>query len=165
MLVTMCLCVMPILSPASESNLSADLPVVILFDRSYSMTDLLHGQPKIKIAKHAFRDLAQRFHGQIQVSVRFFAGGRNEQDEAANCVASEQSFPMGKRVDATAVDGLVSGLRPLGRKTNIAFAIEQATKDLAGFERGRIILISDGQENCEQDPIALPRRWQIKISR
>ncbi len=155
MLVTLCLCVMPILCSASESNHSADLPVIILFDRSHSMTEPLNGQPKIQIAKDAFRDLAQRFHGQTQVAVRFFAGGVNKQDAAANCRASEQSFPMGQKVDTAIMEKLVAALRPLGRKTNIAHAIQQATKDLEGRENGRIILISDGQENCNLDPIAL----------
>jgi Ca-activated chloride channel homolog len=155
LLAVLCLSTAPALSTASEAMGSKGQPVVILFDRSYSMNDPLHGQPKIQIAKAAFRELAQRLHGQTRVAVRFFAGGVDKQDDAANCRASERSFAMGHKVDTATLERLVAGLRPLGRKTNIAHAMEQAVQDLAGQQGGRIILISDGQENCDLDPIAL----------
>lgn len=147
---------------SAESDGVAKIPVVILFDRSFSMTDLLNGQPKIEIAKAAFRELAYRFHGQSIVSVRFFAGGRNKQDDHANCVASEQILPLGEVIDVKAMEQLVADIRPLGRKTNIAFALEQASKDLAAYERGKILLISDGAENCEGDPIGLAESLATK---
>lgn len=149
------LCFSPHFGFASESDDAVKIPVVILFDRSFSMMDLLNGQPKIEIAKDAFRELAHRFHGQSMVSVRFFAGGRNEQDENVNCVASELVLPMGKVIDAKAMAQMVAGIRPFGRKTNIVYALEQASQDLAAYERGKILLISDGAENCENDPIRL----------
>ncbi len=139
-----------------------NIPVVILFDRSFSMTGLLNGQPKIEIAKTAFRELAHRFHGQSVISVRFFAGGQNKQDDQANCIASEQTIPMGEVIDARAMELLVAGIRPLGRKTNITFALEQASKDLAAYERGKILLISDGVENCDNDPIGLAQSLAAK---
>ena len=137
-------------------------PTVILLDRSFSMTDHLNGQPKFEIAKAAFHDLAHRFEGQSIIAVRFFAGGRDKQDDQVNCKANELSLPMGTPIKPAAMDQLISGIRPLGRKTNISFAIEQATQDLAPFERGKIILISDGEENCELDPIDLAQALNAK---
>lgn len=140
---------------SSEHIEDPNIPVVILVDRSYSMTEALNGQPKFKIVRSAFRELAQEFHGQRNVSVRFFAGGRNKQDNEINCQTSELSIPLGQVGDAQTMEQLIAGVRPLGRKTNIAFAIEAATKDLEKFARGKIILLSDGSENCQQDPIGL----------
>jgi len=140
---------------SSEIVEDTNVPVVILVDRSYSMTESLNGQPKFKIVRAAFRELAHQFQGQNNVSVRFFAGGRNKQDSTINCQASELSIPLGQVVDVQTMEQLIAGVRPLGRKTNITFAIEAATKDLERFERGKIILLSDGSENCLQDPIGL----------
>ncbi len=145
-----------------SANEEDPIPTVILLDRSFSMTDLLNGQPKFEIAKTAFRNLAHRFQGQSIIAVRFFAGGRDKLNDQANCKANEIAIPLGTQIEQPAMDKLVSGIRPLGRKTNIAFAIEQATQDLAPFERGKIILISDGEENCEQDPIDLAQALNAK---
>ncbi|MBT4521504.1 MAG: VWA domain-containing protein [Halieaceae bacterium] len=140
---------------ALGNDKKSDIPTVVLFDRSFSMTETLNGSPKIDIAKTAFREMAHRFHGHSNVGVRFFAGGRNPQNDSENCLATELSLPLGERVSTNSMNALISGLRPLGRKTNLAFALEQARSDLASFAHGKIILISDGEENCELDPIGL----------
>ena len=61
---------------SAESDGATKIPVVILFDRSFSMTDLLNGQPKIEIAKTAFQELAHRFHGQSIILYAFSPVGR-----------------------------------------------------------------------------------------
>lgn len=140
---------------SSELVENPNVPLVILVDRSYSMTESLNGQPKFKIVRAAFSELANRFHGQKNVSVRFFAGGRDKQDSTVNCQTSELSMPLGHVVNAQSMERLIASVRPLGRKTNIAYAIEAARKDLEAFARGKIILLSDGAENCLKDPIGL----------
>ena len=133
-----------------------DQVVIILFDRSASMRQDMDGQPRIELARRQFENWSASLAGRSNVSVRFFAGGTNTENEQANCEASELAIPLGTKIDTPDMSALIAGVQSVGRKTNISWALERAKQDLLGHSlgeiSGKIILISDGLENCEGDP-------------
>ncbi len=148
------------MTPAMHAEMTVtdpEIPSLILFDRSASMQKDLDGEPRIDVAKRFFLDWSKTLAGRDNVAVRFFAGGTNEEDERDNCFASESVISMGQTIHTREITALIEGLKPIGRKTNLAYALIQAKEELRGYRRGRIILISDGLENCDADPIPAAR--------
>lgn len=149
-----------IISPvihATELPSDPNSPLLILFDRSASMQKTFDGAPegeaRIDVAKRFFQQWGQSLAGRDNVAVRFFAGGVQKDNNAENCVATETAIAMGRTIETTGMNALVEGLTPVGHKTNLAYALEQAKTDLSQYESGRIVLVSDGLENCDSDPI------------
>lgn len=137
---------------ADEALPSSDLPLLILFDRSASMQQPLDGEPRFEVAKRFFKSWSQSLAGRENVAVRFFAGGLNKSNEAENCITSESVISMGQTISTHEMTRLVDGIKPLGRKTNLAYALAKAKEDLSAYKDGRIVLVSDGLENCDSDP-------------
>lgn len=140
-----------------QAEIAEDLSVVVLFDRSASMAREMDGSTRIDLSRDALNTWAKTLAGRSNVAVRFFAGGIDESNVAANCETSELIIPFGRKIGAPDMAALSDGLRAIGRKTNIVHALEQARNDLAGKGDGKILLISDGLENCERDPVALAK--------
>ncbi len=140
-----------------HAEIAEDISVVVLFDRSASMAREMDGSTRIDLARGALNTWSETLAGRSNVAVRFFAGGTDEDNIAANCEASELIIPFGRNIDTSDMVTLSDGIRAIGRKTNITHALEQARNDLAGRGDGKILLISDGLENCERDPVALAK--------
>jgi hypothetical protein len=51
----------------------------------------------------------------------------------------------------------VDGLKAVGEYTPMAYAVEQAARDFPVGERNIAILVSDGKENCADDPVGTIR--------
>ena len=131
---------------------------VILLDLSASMRDRLEGTPKNIIAQEAIRQLMPTIVGQNNVSFYYFANGTDKQYDAINCTATTQVIRNGNPVAEEQVEDIINQLdHPLGRKTNISHAISIAAQELKLLGGGKIILISDGNENCDLDPVELAR--------
>ncbi len=141
----------------AHAEIAEDLSVVVLFDRSASMAKDMGGSTRIDLARDAFNNWSATLAGRSNVAVRFFAGGVDKNNIATNCEASELVIPFGRDIDTADIASLSAGVRAIGRKTNIAYALEQARNDLAGRGDGKILLISDGLENCERDPISVAK--------
>ncbi len=147
------------------SPVSAEIEEVknyaILLDLSTSMLQPLDGTPKYKIAQQALKNLEATLVGQTNVSFIYFANGTDKQNDAINCLSSRQVIRNGEAITAEHLSTVVRHLgAPEGRKTNIAHAITIAAQDLKTIGGGKIILISDGNENCDLDPVQLARELQ-----
>tara|TARA_R110001592_G_scaffold363371_1_gene685750 strand:+ start:389109 stop:391319 length:2211 start_codon:yes stop_codon:yes gene_type:complete len=133
----------------------------MLLDMSASMLEPLDGTPKYKLAQQALKNLEEALLGQTNISLIYFANGTDQQNDAANCLSSRQVIRNGEAVTLEHVSTVVHNLgQPEGRKTNIAHAIEIAAQELKTLGGGKIILISDGNENCELNPVELARELQ-----
>ena len=141
----------------THAEIAEDVSVVVLFDRSASMAKEMDGSTRIDLARTALNTWSETLAGRSNVAVRFFAGGVDENNIAANCEASELVISFGRNIDTADIVSLSAGIRAIGRKTNIAHALEQARTDLVGRGDGKILLISDGLENCERDPVSLAK--------
>ena len=142
----------PAIAVAQERPLAGEERVIILFDQSGSMDKPLDGVPKIEIAKTFFQELGEQIRGRDNVAVRFFAQDRGDLADA--CEAGQLVLPFGAPVDQSALRRIQDRVEAAGSRTNIEYALRAARQELQAAGGGRIILISDGLENCEGDPAA-----------
>ena len=130
---------------------------LILLDRSASMREAEDGVPRVEMARAVFSNLQPRLLSDPTLGLRFFAGGKSG-DKTADCRQTQLALAPGAARDDAAVQQLVAGIVATGHETPLAHALERAAEDLEGLAGPRkIILISDGQETCEQDPAALAK--------
>lgn len=87
-------------------------------------------------------------------------GNNEESGKAESCVGIELLKPIGE-VQGDAIDPLLEQFQPTGW-TPIAASLEKAKEAFAGKEGdqifNKIILVSDGLETCEGDPVAVARQ-------
>ncbi len=137
---------------------TSDPPALyIIFDASGSMWGQLPDRShKVVVARTVLQDFVARDFGGAELALRAY-GHRREGD----CRDSELVVPFGP---AGAVRERIStfaeSLNPLG-KTPISYSLRQALTDFGG-RPGEIILITDGLENCDEDPCALVRTWRAQ---
>jgi hypothetical protein len=135
--------------------------IYIIFDASGSMWQKLSdGAFKIDVAKQVLQDFVASDFAGYELAFRAY-GHRSKGD----CRDSELIIPFDAPEKAvTQLKGFMGSVNPMG-KTPISFSLREALKDF-GDRRGEIILISDGEETCDDDPCALVREWneqQVKI--
>ena len=131
--------------------------IYIIFDASGSMWQkLADDQFKIEVAKQVLSDfVASDFQG---VELAFRAYGHRQKGD---CRDSELIVPFKAPDKAIApLKAFMSTVNPTG-KTPISYSLRQALSDF-GDRPGEIILISDGEETCDEDPCALVREWRDK---
>jgi len=137
------------LQPIGELAISFQHPssaFLIVLDTSSSMSESIDGSTKIDVAKDVLVDLLGNLPDGSQVGMRTFGG----------CGKSPLIAPIGV-LDRDWLQGEILKLEPRGA-TPIAFALEQVRKDLAGIGGSQLILlVSDGMETCDGDPVAAAR--------
>ncbi len=140
-----------LLATASTTPLKAedaDAPrVMLVLDGSSSMWARVDGDiSKIEIAKQAIADLVGGWTSKMAFGITTY-GHREE----ADCQDIETVLPVAK-VNAEQVVKAVDGILPRG-KTPLAAAMRQAADKLDYKNHpATILLVSDGIENCGQDP-------------
>ena len=142
------------LSPAAAQSPSSEA-IYIIMDGSGSMWgELPDTSRKVAVAKTVLRDFVRQDFGDAELALRAY-GHRREGD----CRDSELVVPFGPtEAVVPQVEAFAESLNPLG-KTPIAYSLRQALLDMEG-RTGDIILITDGNETCDDDPCALIRAWR-----
>ena len=145
----------PATAAESESESESDKPVgrlVLVLDSSGSMNELTgDGTPRIDAAKEALRAVIDQLPDDQPVGMRVFgatvAPGSAKTDL---CTDSQDvvSVDTGNRED---LEKAVDAYEPLG-ETPIGYALQEAGKDLGDEGQRSIVLVSDGEPNCEPDP-------------
>ncbi|HWL69377.1 MAG TPA: VWA domain-containing protein, partial [Geminicoccus sp.] len=142
-----------VVQPPPDAGTSAAPPrqaVSIVLDTSGSMLQRLDGKRRIEIAKEVLTDLAnQDLAPGTPVALRVFGqGGRG------SC-RSDLALPLAP-LDRSAMVAAVQGLTATdGARTPIAASLEAAAQDLAAAQGPRtVVLITDGEETCDGDPLA-----------
>jgi len=154
-LVSLMACVLwPAAGAAQVGNdpveLDPDERIVILFDQSGSMSQPLDGVPKMELARQFFAELVPQIEGRDNVAVHFFA--QDLQGAVPACEAALEILPLGVGVSASDAARVEGALQASGARTNIEHALRQGRAALEAAGGGRLILISDGLENCTGDP-------------
>ena len=115
----------------------------IILDTSGSMDDVLDGDKKIDIAKSVIIDLLNDLPTEALVGMRTFGG----------CGHSDLIYGI-EQLNRAALRQEVLDIVPHGA-TPIAFALDRAKEDLADIRDAKmLLLITDGGENCDGDPLA-----------
>jgi hypothetical protein len=140
-------CLMLVLSPASF----ADSPnMVFILDVSGSMGAKMGEQTKMVVAKQAFGQLVTELPDDAHVGL-FVYGHHGNRD----CEAMEMLVPIGE-LDRAAIGTGVKGLTASQGATPLTGALMLSVQALGNYRRtgGKaIVLISDGEETCNGDPV------------
>jgi hypothetical protein len=126
--------------------------IELIIDDSGSMAQHVVGGRKIDVAKKVFSGLIPDLPSDSQIAVRTYGRQRSSRDH--DCSDMELMTPFGPNTSTRVLPG-VNALRPNGM-TPIAASLEAAAKDFAGKEgqNNIIILLTDGEEDCNGDPCA-----------
>ncbi|MGI9485048.1 MAG: vWA domain-containing protein [Geminicoccaceae bacterium] len=121
--------------------------VMLVLDGSSSMWSRVDGDvSKIEVAKQTVADLVGDWEAKMEFGITTY-GHREE----GNCDDIETVLPVGK-VESDEVVNAVNKILPRG-KTPLAAALRQAAERLDYKNQpATILLVSDGIENCGQDP-------------
>ena len=131
--------------------------IYLILDASGSMWGkLADNSYKIETAKKVLLEfVGGDFEGR-ELAIRVY-GHRQKGD----CRDSELLIPFGSPDKVAAqLAGKIKTIKPVGR-TPITYSFKEALTDF-GDRPGRIILISDGIETCDEDPCALMKIWKEK---
>ncbi len=131
--------------------------LIVIFDASGSMRSRVGGVRKIDIAKKA----AKKFIGEVskdkEVSLSILAyghrGTNQEKDKAYSCNAVEEIYSLSDR-NPKIINSRIDSLKARGW-TPIDKSLKIAKKMLIGKNNDEniILLISDGKEKCDGDPV------------
>lgn len=141
---------------AAGGGPGTDLRVAIVFDASGSMWGEIDGTKKIQIAKKALDRLLKGWNPRIPLGLTIY-GHRSRSD----CDDIETLIPA-RPGSAAAIREAVAPIRPKG-KTPITRALKRVAEEL-GYRRrpATIILITDGRETCDADPVAAVERLRAE---
>ncbi len=121
--------------------------IMLVLDGSSSMwTRVEGGVSKIEVARESIAELVGGWESEMEFGITTY-GHREE----GNCRDIETILPVAE-VDAEQVIDVVNNILPRG-KTPLAAALRQAAEALDYQNQpAKILLVSDGIENCGQDP-------------
>jgi len=137
--------------------------ILFLLDGSGSMKEKWGERSRFEIAKELLIKLVdslEKKNSNVEFAVRVF--GVQSPREQKNCKDSKLLLPFAKN-NAAKLEMLLKTLSPQGM-TPIAFSIAESAKDFPTDEKSlnSIILITDGDENCEGNPCAASKESSNK---
>jgi hypothetical protein len=143
------------LAPVQQSTL-------LMLDSSGSMAEDVADGQKIDLAKEAITFYATGTPSTTDLGFMVYGheGSADPAQKQESCEGVELLAPLGE-ADHESIPGVMDEFDPAGF-TPIARALEQAEEAFAGREGGdnRVILVSDGLETCDGDPVEAARRLQ-----
>ncbi len=150
------------------SFLQAASRTEFILDVSGSMNKMLGGETRIQAARKAIAAALTAIPEGSVVALRLYSDRIPQTDKAASCKDTHLAVPFGP-VNKAQIQAIVDSATPLGQ-TPIAYSLEQAALDFGqgADEQPVIILVSDGEESCGGDPVAvakslIARGFKVKI--
>jgi len=128
-----------------------------ILDVSGSMNAMFGSDKRIDAARKSIATAIQGVPDGSTVALRLYSHRVPPADKAASCKDTELVVPFGP-INRTQITDIVNKATPLGQ-TPIAYALEQAANDfvMGADEQQTIILVSDGEESCGGDPVAVAK--------
>lgn len=146
----------------AQSCNTADRSVLLILDASGSMNARLpSGETRIAVAQRAVKGVAGSIPAQAQLSLRMY--GAQSAAHQKNCEDTHLAVPFGAASAAgAAITTTIDGTKAQGY-TPIAYSLGQAANDFPAEARERVIvLVSDGKETCQGDPVLAARALAAK---
>jgi hypothetical protein len=114
----------------------------------------LDGQAKMAIAKQTLHDASIWLTDDLNLAMRAY--GNTSPSDDKNCADSTLLVPFAAE-NRDGIRQVMAEIMPLGQ-TPIAYALNQAANDFAVLESERtVVLVTDGIESCDGDPVAAAR--------
>ena len=127
--------------------------MLLILDASGSMNAKLpNGETRIAVAQRAIKGVAGFIPAQAQLSLRMY--GAQSAASQKNCQDTNLAVPFGPASAAGGpITASVDGAKAQGY-TPIAYSLGQAANDFPADAKERVIvLVSDGKETCQGDPV------------
>ena len=137
----------------AQSCNTADRSVLLILDASGSMNAKLpNGETRIAVAQRAIKGVAGFVPASAQLSLRMY--GAQSPALQKNCQDTHLAVPFGP---ASAAGGPIVTAADAAKAqgyTPIAYSLGQAANDFPADAKERVIvLVSDGKETCQGDPV------------
>lgn len=108
-------------------------------------------KPKIDIAKEAMISYVNSSEPGQQIGFRKFGFGESE-DLDADCKSTESLVAISP-LNAQNLIEKINNIQAVGKRTPISYALNESINDFSNITGMKtIILVSDGEENCGEDP-------------
>ncbi len=150
-------CPLPTLDMPQEVSVAGAGNVAIILDASNSMNAMFDTRTRLDAAKDALVGLFDVLPEGLTVRLSVYGHRIGKADQVASCQDIELLFGPA-RFDAAAASDMDTSLAQIEAQglTPMAYAIQRAATDLEGLEGDSIIiLLSDGEETCDGDPLAM----------
>ena len=151
----------PSVSLAQSCN-TADRSVLLILDASGSMNAKLpNGETRIAVAQRAIKGVAGFVPAEAQLSLRMY--GAQSPSSRKNCQDTHLAVPFGAAsANGSAITTNVDGAKAQGY-TPIGYSLGQAANDFPAEAKERVIvLVSDGKETCQGDPVVAAKALAAK---
>jgi Ca-activated chloride channel family protein len=126
--------------------------LLLVLDSSGSMKEPAgDGHSKITNAKEALSTVVSSLDPAAQVGLRVYGATVFDKSEPGACTDSQLVVPIGPAGDKKMLEAATATYKPYG-ETPIAYALRQAGKDLGSSGQRTIVLVSDGEETCNENP-------------
>lgn len=153
-------CFVPVAN--AQSCNTADRAVMLVLDASGSMNARLpNGETRFQVAKRAIKGVAAFVPAQAQLSLRMY--GTQAASKQKSCQDSHLAVPFGPAGAAgVPIAASVDGAKAQGY-TPIAYSLGQAAGEFPAAAKERVVvLVSDGKETCQGDPVVAARALASK---
>jgi Mg-chelatase subunit ChlD len=135
----------------------SDRAIEVVFDASNSMWGRMDGEPKISVAKRTLSQAIDALPEDLSLALRVY--GHQYPHAQRRCHDSELLVPA-TRGSRARIQEAIRGFKPRGQ-TPLAYSLREVGRDLAHFRGERaVVLVTDGIESCDGDPIAAARELQ-----
>ncbi|PFG20972.1 vWA domain-containing protein [Serinibacter salmoneus] len=139
----------PALADAEATD--ADSQLMIVLDSSGSMLEeTADGNTRADAATAALLDVVDALGNSAQVGLRQFGATATGMDNPESCTDSQLTVPLGTD-NRDALRAAARAYEPYG-ETPLGHALSEAGGDLGESGQRSILVISDGEANCEPDP-------------
>lgn len=147
----------PAAAQDNNDEFGLNTPTVVVMDTSGSM-DEVDGDSQTRRIDQARAQMLRVVHqlpDDTSYAMLSYPGGPEDQ---AGCASGVVRTPLGT-LQRNAASAAISRMQPDG-ETPTGPALERAVRILegAGFRRGTIVLVSDGESNCGEDPCTVAQR-------
>ena len=132
--------------------------IVVVFDSSGSMNQVVGGKKKIDVAKDAVAGFLRDIDKNTNVSIILYGhkGSNSQSSKNVSCAGIDEVYWMSPIKPDIAIEKL-SGATPTGW-TPIAASLQKASDILKNYPADKndnmVLLVSDGEETCGGDPVA-----------
>jgi Ca-activated chloride channel family protein len=130
--------------------------LVLVLDSSGSMKEPAgDGNTKIVAARTALTQVVTKLPESAQVGLRVYGATVFKRSQPGACTDTQLTVPIGTG-NRPQLQAAIAKYKPYG-ETPIAYALQQAAKDLGPTGQRTIVLVSDGEATCAPEPCEVAR--------
>lgn len=144
-----------------EQPSSKQLNVLVALDSSGSMASTVRGKTKLNIAKSAIAQFFNQLPPSAHVGLTVFGhkGSNQQVDKAVSCAGIETIYPI-TQLNNVQLTQAIDSFQPTGF-TPLAATLELLNQNFSSYDSATnqnvVYVVSDGNENCDGDPVAAAR--------